>query len=163
MVLRDGQVVLIIQSLSTRNSYNICNTMIPKTESALPSIVLTERAARVFKESCEAEGLSMKDTYLRIGAKPGGCSGWKYELESNTLDEVGPNDVQIISSDVAVVVDREKLTNILGPIKIDYSDKNLVEQGFVFEQLVNGHQCGCGESFTPVKDLKSDKINESFS
>ena len=29
----------------------------------------------------------------------------------------------------------------------DFSDKNLVEQGFVFEQLINGHQCGCGESF----------------
>ena len=39
-------------------------------------------------------------------------------------------------------------------VKIDFTDKNLVEQGFVFEQLVNGHQCGCGESFTPVRDLK---------
>ena len=46
-------------------------------------------------------------------------------------------------------------------IKIDYSDKNLVEQGFVFEQLISGHQCGCGESFTPVKDL--NKENGPFS
>ncbi len=88
-------------------------------EKELPSVVLTERAAQVFKDSCEAEGLTLQDTFLRIG------------------------------------VDREALIDILGPIRIDYSDKNLVEQGFVFEQLINGHQCGCGESFTPVRDLKN--------
>ena len=124
-------------------------------EKELPSVVLTERAAQVFKESCEAEGLSLQDTFLRIGARPGGCSGWKYELESNSPEDVGPNDIQILSQDVSVIVDREALTDILGPIRIDYSDKNLVEQGFVFEQLITGHQCGCGESFTPVRDLKN--------
>ena len=124
-------------------------------EKELPSVILTERAAQVFKDSCEAEGLTLQDTFLRIGARPGGCSGWKYELESNSLEDVEPNDVQILSQEVSVIVDREALTDILGPIRIDYSDKNLVEQGFVFEQLTNGHQCGCGESFTPVRDLKN--------
>ena len=122
-------------------------------EKELPSVVLTERAAQVFKDSCEAEGLTLQDTFLRIGARPGGCSGWKYELESNSPEDVGPNDIKILSQDVSVIVDREALTDILGPIRIDFSDKNLVEQGFVFEQLINGHQCGCGESFTPVRDL----------
>ena len=70
-------------------------------------------------------------------------------------EDVEPNDVQILSQEVSVIVDREALTDILGAIRIDYSDKNLVEQGFVFEQLTNGHQCGCGESFTPVRDLKN--------
>ena len=124
-------------------------------EKELPSVVLTERAAQVFKESCEEEGLTLQDTFLRIGARPGGCSGWKYELESNSPEDVGPNDIQILSQDVSVIVDREALTDILGAIRIDYSDKNLVEQGFVFEQLITGHQCGCGESFTPVRDLKN--------
>ena len=124
-------------------------------EKELPSVVLTERAAQVFKDSCEAEGLTLQDTFLRIGARPGGCSGWKYELESNSPEDVGQNDIKILSQDVSVIVDREALTDILGAIRIDYSDKNLVEQGFVFEQLINGHQCGCGESFTPVRDLKN--------
>ena len=124
-------------------------------EKEIPSVVLTERAAQVFKESCEAEGLTLQDTFLRIGARPGGCSGWKYDLESNSPEDVGPNDIQILSQDVSVIVDREALTDILGAIRIDYSDKNLVEQGFVFEQLITGHQCGCGESFTPVRDLKN--------
>ena len=124
-------------------------------EKDLPSVVLTERAAQVFKDSCEAEGLTLQDTFLRIGARPGGCSGWKYELESNTPEDVGPNDIKILSQDVSIIVDLNALTDILGPIRIDYLDKNLVEQGFVFEQLTNGHQCGCGESFTPVRDLKN--------
>ena len=124
-------------------------------EKELPSVVLTERAAQVLKKSWQAEGLTLQDTFLRIGARPGGCSGWKYELESNSPEDVGPNDIQILSQDVSVIVDREALTDILGPIRIDYSDKNLVEQGFVFEQLITGHQCGCGESFTPVRDLKN--------
>ena len=86
----------------------------------LPKVILTERAAEVFKESCKAEGTSIKETYLRIGAKPGGCSGWKYELESNTKEDIGPNDIQIISKEVSVVVDREALTDILGPLRIDF-------------------------------------------
>ena len=124
-------------------------------EKDLPSVILTERAAQVFKDSCKSEGTNLQETFLRIGARPGGCSGWKYELESNTPKDVGPNDIKILSQEVSVIVDREALTDILGPICIDYSDKNLVEQGFVFEQLTNGHQCGCGESFTPVRDLKN--------
>ena len=121
--------------------------MIKEPENPLPEVILTERAAQVFKEACEAEGSSLEDTFLRIGARPGGCSGWKYELESSNREEAGPNDVQILSKKVLVIVDRDALTDILGPLKIDYSDKNLVEQGFVFEQLITGHQCGCGESF----------------
>ena len=124
-------------------------------EKYLPSVILTERAAQVFKDSCISEGKTLQETFLRIGARPGGCSGWKYELESNSPEDVGPNDIIILSQEVSVIVDREALTDILGSNRIDYSDKNLVEQGFVFEQLTNGHQCGCGESFTPVRDLKN--------
>ena len=124
-------------------------------EKELPSVILTERAAQVFKDSCKSEGTTLQETFLRIGARPGGCSGWKYELESNTHKDVGPKDIKILSQEVSVIVAREALTDILGPICIDYSDKKLVEQGFVFEQLINGHQCGCGESFTPVRDLKN--------
>ena len=124
-------------------------------EKELPSVILTERAAQVFKDSCKSEGTTLQETFLRIGARPGGCSGWKYELESNTHKDVGPNDIKILSQEVSVIVDREALIDILGPIRIDYSNKNLVEQGFVFEQLITGHQCGCGESFTPVRDLKN--------
>ena len=56
-----------------------------------------------------------------------------------------------------MIVDRKCLTEIFVPVRIDFTGKNLVEQGFVFEQLVYGHQCDCDESFTPVRELKSAK------
>ena len=36
--------------------------MITETDKPLPEIILTERAAQVFKEACEAEGTSLEDT-----------------------------------------------------------------------------------------------------
>ena len=46
-----------------------------------PTIELTPRAAEVFQEACSSEQKSLAESRLRIGAKPGGCSGYKYELE----------------------------------------------------------------------------------
>ena len=120
----------------------------------MPQISLTDKAANVFRESCADEGKDLKLSFLRVGAKPGGCSGWKYELEWNGPNEVDKNDLIINSKGISVLVNKDCLNDILGSIQIDFNDKNLVEQGFVFNQLSNGSQCGCGESFTPVKDLK---------
>ncbi len=128
--------------------------MTTEMQEILPQVMLTERAAQVFKEACAAEEKMLDESYLRIGAKPGGCSGWKYELEWNGPEDIKPEDLTVQSNGVSVVVEKECLTDILGSVRIDFSDKNLVEQGFVFEQLTNGHQCGCGESFTPVRELK---------
>ncbi|MBF0289056.1 MAG: iron-sulfur cluster assembly accessory protein [SAR324 cluster bacterium] len=115
---------------------------------------LTEKAAQVFKEACESEGNSLDESYLRVGANAGGCSGYKYELDWNSPDDLRPNDQQFESHGVKLVVDKTCLHDILGAVEIDYTDKNMVEQGFVFKQLRQGVQCGCGESFTAVKDLK---------
>ena len=43
-----------------------------------------------------------------------------------------------------------------GDVEVDYRVGNLVEQGFIFKRLKYEHVCGCGESFTPVKDLPAD-------
>ncbi len=118
-----------------------------------PYVRLTEKAAQVFKESCEAEGKTLDESFLRVGANPGGCSGYKYELDYNSEQDVRPNDLKFDSYGVNIVVDHTCLTNILGSVEIDYTNDNMVEQGFIFRQMLNGKQCGCGESFTAVKDL----------
>ncbi len=115
---------------------------------------LTEKAAQIFKEACTSEGNSLEESYLRVGANAGGCSGYKYELDWNSPNDLKPNDTQFVSHGVKIVVDKTCLNDILGTVEIDYTDKNMVEQGFVFKQLRQGVQCGCGESFTAVKDLK---------
>ena len=118
-----------------------------------PTIELTPRAAEVFREACSAEQKSLTESRLRIGAKPGGCSGYKYELEWNAATDQLESDLLLESQGIQILVDRLCLKEVLGSLKIDYSDSNLVEQGFVFIQLSSGQQCGCGESFTPVRDL----------
>ena len=40
-------------------------------------LIITEKAKKVFKDSTE-------DPYMRVGARPGGCSGWMFTLESDT-------------------------------------------------------------------------------
>ncbi len=117
-------------------------------------VLLTEKAAEIFKQSCLEEGKGLEDSFLRIDANPGGCSGYRYDLDFNTPDDIKAEDVRFVSHGVNIVVDKTCLTEILGSVEIDYADANMVEQGFVFKQLINGHQCGCGESFTAVKDLQ---------
>ena len=46
------------------------------------TVTMTEKAQRVFLESLKVEGLDPKTTYLKIGAKAGGCSGWKFTIET---------------------------------------------------------------------------------
>ena len=57
---------------------------------------------------------------------------------------------------VKLVVDEYILNDIIGDVEVDYKVGNLVEQGFIFKRLKFEHVCGCGESFTPVKDIPAD-------
>jgi len=122
-------------------------------QTAEAKLILTEKAASVFQESCLAEGKPLEVSFLRVSANPGGCSGYRYELGWNSSEDVQETDLKFVSNGVNLVVDKTCLSDILGSVEIDYTDANLVEQGFVFKQLRTGSQCGCGESFTPVKDL----------
>lgn len=100
------------------------------------TISTTEKARNIFSQADEK--------FIRVGANPGGCSGWRWTLEST-------NDLKL--TDVTfengkIIIDKDLLTNVIGSITIDYKDDNLIEQGFVF--ITNSGQCGCGESFQPI-------------
>ena len=116
---------------------------------------ITEKAATVFKNMIADQNKRLKNSYLRVGAKSGGCSGWKYSLDYE--DNVDSTDLVFEQHGVNLVVDNELLNNIMGDVEVDYKIGNLVEQGFVFNRLKFGHVCGCGESFTPLKDIKDGK------
>ncbi len=117
------------------------------------TISLTERAAQVIHEAFEAEQVDRESAMIRVGAHPGGCSGYKYDLDFAQADQVTGSDCVFESSGIRIAVEKSSLTDILGSLEIDYRQGNLVDSGFVFRQLYNGAQCGCGESFTPVKNL----------
>jgi len=116
------------------------------------SLHISEKAAKVFSEMCKDEKKDTKESYLRVGAHSGGCSGWKYILDYD--NEVNSTDLLFEEHGIKMVVEEYILTDILGDIEVDYRDGNLVEQGFIFKRLKYEHTCGCGESFTPVKDIR---------
>jgi iron-sulfur cluster assembly protein len=116
---------------------------------------ISEKAATIFKEMIVDENKDPKNSYLRVGANAGGCSGWKFSLDfEDTVDSV---DLIFEQHDVKLVVDETMLNDIIGDIEVDYKVGNLVEQGFMFKRLKYAHVCGCGESFTPVKDIPADE------
>ena len=115
---------------------------------------ITEKAASVFKDMIADEKKDPENSYLRVGANSGGCSGWKYSLDFE--DTVDPVDLTFEQYDVKMVVDETILNEIIGDVEVDYRIGNLVEQGFIFKRLKYAHVCGCGESFTPVKDILAD-------
>ena len=115
---------------------------------------ITEKAATVFKDMIADEKKDPENSYLRVGANSGGCSGWKYSLDFE--DTVDPVDLTFEQYDVKLVVDEKILNEIIGDVEVDYRIGNLVEQGFIFKRLKYAHVCGCGESFTPVKDIPAD-------
>jgi iron-sulfur cluster assembly protein len=119
---------------------------------------ITEKAANVFKEMIADENKDLENSYLRVGANSGGCSGWKYSLDfENTVD---PVDLTFEQYDVKLVVDEKILNEIIGDVEVDYKIGNLVEQGFIFKRLKYAHVCGCGESFTPLRDIPADGIQK---
>ena len=110
---------------------------------------ITQDAAEEFNKS--VEGIEPKP-YLRVGAKPGGCSGWTFTLETD--EQVNPTDSLFESYDVEMLIDTDQHENIIGNLRVEYNRANLVEQGFVFHRTGMGTLCGCGESFTPINSPK---------
>ena len=71
-------------------------------------------------------------------------------------NKIKPEDLVFIENGIKLVIDEHILNDIVGDVEVDYKIGNLVEQGFIFKRLKYGHVCGCGESFTPIKDIPAD-------
>ena len=121
-------------------------------------VKITEHAAKEFKSMCEDENKLLENSYLRVGANSGGCSGWKYSLDFE--DSVDSEDLTFEQYGVTLVVDKTILNDVIGDVEVDYKKGNLIEQGFIFKRLKYGHVCGCGESFTPIKDIAADGVQK---
>ena len=118
-------------------------------------VKITEQAAKEFRSMCRDANKIFETSYLRVGANSGGCSGWKYSLDFD--DNIESTDLTFEQYDVILVIDKIILNEIIGDVEVDYKTGNLVEQGFVFKRFkLNGYVCGCGESFTPLKDILAD-------
>ena len=81
---------------------------------------------------------------LRVAVKPGGCSGYSYEMFFDT--EVMSDDVVREFGDVKVVVDAASAELLTGST-LDYSD-GLQGAGFHISNPNATRTCGCGSSFS---------------
>jgi iron-sulfur cluster assembly accessory protein len=105
-------------------------------------IVLTEHASTKVKELLDAEGVA--DLALRVAVRPGGCSGYSYEMFFDS--EVADDDVAAHYGDVVVVVDPMS-AQLLDGATLDYKD-GLQSSGFAINNPNAQRTCGCGQSFS---------------
>jgi iron-sulfur cluster assembly protein/iron-sulfur cluster insertion protein len=105
-------------------------------------ITLTDTAAVKVKDLITAEGNDA--LALRVAVRPGGCSGFSYEMFFDT--DVNDDDVTADYSGVKVVVDPSS-AQLLNGATLDYKD-TLSEAGFAIDNPNASRTCGCGWSFS---------------
>ena len=81
---------------------------------------------------------------LRVAVRPGGCSGYSYEMFFDA--ELADNDIVRTFGSVRVAVDPESAELIRGAT-LDYRD-GLQEAGFHITNPNATRTCGCGSSFS---------------
>jgi len=110
--------------------------------NADPNVTLTPAAAAKVAQLIDAEGdPSLK---LRVGVRPGGCSGFSYEMHFDT--EASGDDIVTEFGGVTVVVDPQSMTMLKGA-EIDFRD-GLQGAGFAIDNPNVARSCGCGNSFS---------------
>lgn len=105
-------------------------------------ITLTDSAATKVKQLLEAEGAT--DLALRVAVRPGGCSGFSYEMYFD--GEIATDDQTLTFGEVRVVVDPAS-SQLLQGASLDYQD-GLQEAGFKINNPNASRTCGCGNSFS---------------
>jgi iron-sulfur cluster assembly protein/iron-sulfur cluster insertion protein len=109
---------------------------------ARQQFLLTDAAAVKVKSLIEAE--ETPDLALRVAVRPGGCSGFSYEMyfDADRADD----DIKSERDGVTVVIDPASFQHLAGA-SLDYKD-GLQGAGFHISNPNAERTCGCGESFS---------------
>jgi iron-sulfur cluster assembly accessory protein len=105
-------------------------------------ITLTDSAAKKVKQLLADEGAD--ELALRVAVRPGGCSGFSYEMFFD--GDVNSDDQTLTFGDVRVVVDAAS-SQLLAGASLDYQD-GLTDAGFKINNPNATRSCGCGNSFS---------------
>ena len=105
-------------------------------------ITITDIAANKVSELIKQEGDD--ELALRVAVRPGGCSGFSYEMFFDT--EIAADDITTSYGDVKVVVDPSS-AQLLDGATLDYKD-GLQGAGFSINNPNAQRTCGCGQSFS---------------
>ena len=108
-------------------------------------ITLTDSATVKVRQLLADEGA--EDLALRVAVRPGGCSGFSYEMFFD--GDIADDDNQVTYGDdgsVKVVVDPAS-AQLLEGATLDYKD-GLDQSGFAITNPNASRTCGCGSSFS---------------
>ena len=104
-------------------------------------LTLTAPAAEKVKSLLKEEG--DEAMALRVAVRPGGCSGFSYEMFFDA--EVDSDDQVVEFHGVRLVVDSASAPHLEGA-EVDYRD-GLQGAGFAINNPNVERTCGCGQSF----------------
>ena len=107
-----------------------------------PVTLTDSAAAKVAQLLSEEEG--GEELALRVAVKPGGCSGYSYEMFFDS--ELASDDIVCQFAGVRVAVDPASAELLTGAT-LDYSD-GLQGAGFHITNPNATRTCGCGSSFS---------------
>ena len=108
------------------------------------AIELTERAAKEVGTIMKDQKLDPEKTFLRLGVKGGGCSGFSYTLDLTENRQESDESWDI--NGVKVICDPKSQIYLDG-ISLDFKDE-VMGRGFVFNNPNATSTCGCGSSFS---------------
>ncbi len=104
-------------------------------------IALTETAKQKLADLLKEE--NEEGTMLRVAVRPGGCSGYSYEMffdtEKNDDDQINEYDGVLVVSDTSSAM-------LLNGAELNY--KTGLESGFHIINPNAQKTCGCGQSFS---------------
>lgn len=105
-------------------------------------ITVTDSAASKVKQLLEDE--ADDSLALRVAVRPGGCSGFSYEMFFD--GERNNDDQSLAHGGIEVVVDETSAQLLVGAT-LDYKD-GLQQTGFSIDNPNAQRTCGCGQSFS---------------
>ena len=103
---------------------------------------VSDSAADKVKSLLAEEG--QEGLFLRVAVRPGGCSGFSYEMFFDS--ELAADDETVQWEGVTVAIDAASAPMLRGA-QLDYKD-GLQGAGFAINNPNAERSCGCGQSFS---------------
>ena len=107
-------------------------------------IALTDTATTKVRELLDAE--DQPELSLRVAVRPGGCSGYSYEMFFDSEKAADDIEATYAEGSVRDVVDPAS-AQLLDGASLDYKD-GLQGAGFTINNPNAQRTCGCGQSFS---------------
>ena len=106
------------------------------------AISMTDFAIEKVSSMMQKSGFVIEDSFLRIGLRGGGCSGYTYDF--GFVEKCNESDKTFKFGDLSVCIDKKSYLFLAGT-EIDY-EESVFKSGIKINNPAATRVCGCGES-----------------